>query len=150
MPFQVKLFHVFFLGFAAVLLCIGGSAAVSKLRFERTAVAAKGRVVRLEEKKRSKGSIYAPVVVFLTHDEQEITFTSSFGNRPPAFQMGEEVTVLYDPENPRHAYIHSFMQFWGVAVLCLGMGSMLAALPTIMLVGQARRSRLAGGSSNRT
>jgi len=144
MPFRAKFFHVVFLGFGTVVLCIGASAAVSKLLFERTAVAAKGRVIRLEPRRDSKGSTsYAPVVAFSTHDEREITLNGSAASRPPVFKVDEEVTVLYDPEDPHHAYIDSFMQFWGVSVVCFGLGSVFAGIPTVFLVAQARGRRRA-------
>jgi hypothetical protein len=136
-------FNVVFLTVGIVALSIGGFSTVSRLSFQRSALTARGRVLRLERRSARRGSsAYRPVVEFLTRDEQEITFTSKVGNNPPAFQVDEAVTVLYDPEDPHDAYIQSLVQFWGGPLFAFLFGAVFAGIPSGILLAQARgRSR---------
>jgi Protein of unknown function (DUF3592) len=66
---------------------------------------------------------YAPVVRFTTGDGREIEFHGR-GGSDRGFAQGDRVTVIYDPANPIHARIVSFLDLWlptvaafGVAVL---------------------------------
>jgi hypothetical protein len=50
---------------------------------------------------------YYPVVEFYTPDERLHTVQLSTGNWPPAYEIGEEVTILYNREHPIEARIQS-------------------------------------------
>ncbi|MVM37573.1 DUF3592 domain-containing protein [Spirosoma sp. HMF3257] len=44
----------------------------------------------------------APSIRYRIQDGRELVFHSSEGRNPPAYQIGEEVTLYYDPKNPEH------------------------------------------------
>jgi hypothetical protein len=54
---------------------------------------------------------YTPVVRFITSEGREIEFHGS-GGSGTAFAQGERVAVIYDPANPIHARIASFLDLW--------------------------------------
>jgi hypothetical protein len=133
------LFNVIFLTVGIIALSVAAFTTVSRLILQHSGLTARGRVIRLQlESARRGSSVYYPVVQFLTHDEQEITFRGSAGSNPPAFKVDEAVSVLYDPENPRHAYIQSFGQFWGPPLFAFLFGAVFAGIPTGILLAQAR------------
>ena len=45
------------------------------------------------------------------------TITSSVASSPPAMQMGEKVTVLYDPADPADGTIEGFLELWFVPMM---------------------------------
>lgn len=103
-------------------------------KFLETALSTPGVVVDLERRHSSStsssgssGPTYAPVVEF-THPEsgETIRFTSSSSSNPPAFDEGEDVTVLYAPDNPDDARIDSFTDLWLLPLILLGMGIIFA------------------------
>jgi len=72
-----------------------------------------GTVVRLEESDTTEGGccVYSPVVEFKVND-QTFSFEGNNASSPPAYNVGEEVSVLYDPANPDIAQINKWMERW--------------------------------------
>ncbi len=69
---------------------------------------AQGTVVRMVYTMRN---MQAPVVAF-TGPNGPVEFQSSIGSSPPAFRVGEPVTVLFDPSQPTNAQLDSFWDKW--------------------------------------
>jgi hypothetical protein len=65
--------------------------------------------------------VYQPVVRF-DHDGQRTEFNDSIASNPPAYHVGETVTVLYLESNPYVARIDSFTSLWLVPMIfgCIG------------------------------
>ena len=74
---------------------------------------------------------YMPEVKFTTEDGEMVRFTDKIGSYPPAFEVGETVSVLYDPVNVRDARINRWFRIWFVPVLFLTIG----ALPGLLGFG---------------
>lgn len=70
---------------------------------------ARGIVVALSR----SGSTYSPVVAFKTADGAEIEFVGKVGTSSPRFVKGQQLDVLYRPENPKDAHINAFLDLWG-------------------------------------
>jgi hypothetical protein len=78
--------------------------------FARIATSTMGTVIEMQERssKSSSGTrstSYAPVVQFVTKREDVYTFTSAMSSNPPAYSVGDQVEVLYNPENPPEAVL---------------------------------------------
>ena len=114
--------------------------------FEAKALRAPGAVIALREvlggdtRRRS----WAPTVEFQVGD-RKVRFTSSGSASPPDFAVGEEVEVLYLPEAPEEATIHSFWQQYLATVILGGVGFGFVLLGSIARVvdgaqhGRAKR-----------
>jgi hypothetical protein len=110
-----KLILGIFSGVAALMLLIAlisSFSAVSKISREASAP---GRVVEMivrreyvNEQDRIVSEYYYPVVEFTASDGRRRSVQVSEGSQPPSHEVGEEVTVLYDPEHPLDARIKSF------------------------------------------
>jgi hypothetical protein len=73
-----------------------------------------------------------PVVRFVTGDGRTVEFESAVGsNRAP--KVGREVTVLYDPLNPKEAKIKSFMMLWALPLVFTALGALLLVPGVLML-----------------
>lgn len=74
----------------------------------------------------------APVVRFIDHNGREVTITSLVSSMPPAFTIGQSVTVVYPPNRPDQARIKGeskqFLAIFGalsVALIVLGVIAVL-------------------------
>jgi hypothetical protein len=97
-------------------------------QLEQAGVSAVGIVVGLEESETAESGccVYSPIVEFKV-DGQTHTFGSSNASDPPQYEIGEQVTVIYLPENPQQAEIEGGISW----LLWAG----LAALFVIILIG---------------
>jgi hypothetical protein len=106
--------------------------------------AAKGTVTDLFQGSDSDGgTVYYPRVRFATRSGDTIEFTGSNGASPPAFEVGETVSVLYDRTSPGNARIDSFFQLWLLPMILGGMGSVFAAVGGAgLIVGGRSRTKI--------
>lgn len=77
----------------------------------------------------------SPVVEFNANDRRH-TFQSKMSSSPPAYSVGERVSVLYHPEQPAEAQIDSFSERWlfplGFATTGISTFIMSFSLPKIV------------------
>lgn len=105
-----------FTGVAVLMLFIAGVASFNNIRKINREESASGVVVDMTKRleydendfNRVVGETYYPVVEFTAIDGKRRSVQLSEGTFPPAYEVGDEVTVLYDPEHPLDARIKSF------------------------------------------
>ena len=110
-----KLILGIFSGVAVLMLLIAfGSAASAILKLSREQNAP-GRVVEIvtrreyvNEQDRVYQDYYFPVVEFVSADGRRHSVQMSEGSSSPSQEVGDEVTVLYNPEHPLDARVKSF------------------------------------------
>lgn len=84
-------------------------------------VEAQGTVTQMLHMTDKDGDVtYKPVVRFSTAEGKTIEFKSSFSTSPPAYRVGESVSVVYLPGEPEYAQIRGFLSLW--------MGPMIIAI----------------------
>lgn len=101
--------NLFFAGF-----CLWGVyAGYVSLKLEQNGETITGEVVRLEESDSSEGGccVYSPVIEFDING-QTYSFEGDNASDPPAYEVGEEVSVLYDPADPDTAQINKWSERW--------------------------------------
>jgi hypothetical protein len=160
---NVKIVVAAFLGFGLLFGGIGLALAMAQSRFEAHALRAEGQVVELLKEPSSSDSaeqgsgaqvdvigddanwVYRPVVRFAAAGGQTITFRSATASRPPAYDVGDRVPVLYDANDPGKAQIDSVWQRLGVLLMFLGFGAVFFVIGATPLgVRAARRWQLRG------
>jgi hypothetical protein len=107
---------------------------------------ADGEVIRLER----SGGAYYPWVRFETRNGTPVEFRGSVGSKPPAFEVGEKVEVLYQRDAPEDAHIDSFFENWFLALILGFLGTvftLFGVLFTFVITGgwRARRVTRFGG-----
>jgi hypothetical protein len=78
---------------------------------------ATARVIDLVKSKGSRRSAVLPVFRFVTRTGQEITYEHSVATYPPAWEVGEETTVYYDPANPAQVRLPGYWNLFRLSVL---------------------------------
>ena len=108
-PFP-KIIVLIFLAVAGLMLAISAITAVSTGLALAKEKSAPGTIVDLVARPANdeRGTVYYyPVVEFYSPDETHHLVQLSEGSWPPAYEKGQEVTVLYDPARPLDARIKS-------------------------------------------
>jgi hypothetical protein len=121
------MFFLFF-GIGGVLLVVALLLWNSTRDFLARAQSTRGAVVELREKRDDDGTTYTPVVRFSTADGREITYAESFSTNPPAYDVGEEVEVLYLAEDSSNARIKGWTSLWLGVAICSGLGLIFTAI----------------------
>lgn len=102
-----------FSGIAALMLLIAGISSFSAISKMSREASAPGVVVEILEKQYVDdetdviSTYYYPVVEFTARDGKSRSVQMSEGSNVPSHEVGEEVTVLYEPEHPLKARIKS-------------------------------------------
>ena len=114
--------------FFAAFCLWGAYAAYTGWQLQTKGVTTPGTVVRLSERSDSDGGCctYVPVVDFEVN-QQVYTFEGDTASDPPAYEVGEQVDVRYDPTNPDTAQIDSLFERWAFPVIIIP-AMILAAL----------------------
>ncbi|MBU0500308.1 MAG: DUF3592 domain-containing protein [Gammaproteobacteria bacterium] len=76
---------------------------------------------------------YHPRVRFTTNEGETIEFVSSSGSRPPAYDKGEGVEVLYRPSDPHLAMIKGFFSLWAGPLILGGIGGIFALIGILLM-----------------
>ncbi len=104
-----------FTAVAALMLLIAGIASVNNILKINREESAPGRVVEMIERRvyvneqdRIVEEYYYPVVEFVARDGKRRSVQLSEGSSSPQYEVGDEVTVRYDPNRPLDARIKSF------------------------------------------
>lgn len=115
-----------------VCLCIAVWSTVQTRRFLATDLPAAGTVTAIvPSQDRDSNRTFAPRVRYLA-EGQAREFTSILTSVRPAYRVGQEVRVLYDPAAPGrgrldnwwgHRYVTVVSAFFGVAFSALGFGT---------------------------
>lgn len=117
-PIYVILFGMIFFG-------IGGGLTYRQYTLEQQGIQVQGEVTgHTIGNCDDDGCSYKSVVSFKTQNGKSISFSTTYSSNPPAYDVGETVTVFYPPENPEKATIKGegkvlrivFMSFGGVVI----------------------------------
>jgi Protein of unknown function (DUF3592) len=93
--------------------------------FLHAAKSTPGIVTALDWRSDSDSSGARPVVSYeLRGEPYQITGAAS--SNPPAYAVGDQVQVLYPPDQPRAARIYSWFDFWFLPALLGGVGLVFA------------------------
>lgn len=133
----MKIFVAVFGGIGVILLAIAGIVYVREQRFLARAQPASGTVVDLDLSSDSDGSsTFCPVIEFTTEAGEPVRYYGNVCSNPPAYNVGQQVEVVYDPQKITHVQMSGFWsQYTGVVVLtCIGLPFLLITLWGLMPV----------------
>lgn len=113
---------------AVILSIVSVWYAYSSWNFYSKGEKAQGTVVRLEEHYSSdSGNTYSPVYRY-TVNGQEYEYESVNSSYPPSKEVGEVVTLLYDPNNPSKARENSIWELWLLPMILCPVSFMMIIL----------------------
>jgi len=131
------------------LLGVAGFFTFNTLRFLDRSVSVRGTITALVPVIRSSSDqdaggsriTFAPEFSFKAADGRVFSVTSTFSSNPASFDVGDTVSVLYQPDRPEHARIDSFGQLWGISLIVGGIGSAFLAVALAVILHLRRITR---------
>lgn len=103
---------------AVLNLTISLSIYFHERHFVQSASRTVGTVTKMIERPgHDSSTVYSPVYTFQDAQGKQHEIYSSSGTYPPAYKVGDNVTVLYPPDNPDKAETDSFLDKWLSAAL---------------------------------
>jgi hypothetical protein len=81
---------------------------------------------------------WRPVVRFVTASGQPVRFGSNVASRPARFRVGDQVRVAYDPANPSHAAIDSFVDSLAIPLMFSGIGLIIFLFGLLIASGRLK------------
>ena len=116
-----------------IAIVISAIFAILKVRRQLAGSAkATGKVVDFGKIQGKSGYLYCPQVVFQIPNGQTFKFQSEVGSQPPAFNVGQQVEVVYQTANPNQAEIDSMMSLWFQPGCMLLMGLLFLVLGFVL------------------
>ena len=129
--------------FAAPLITIFLLLMITNILLLTSGETTTGEVVKLiliKSTSKGKTSItYKPKVRFVTKKGQTVFFTANHSSNPPSYDLGEPVSVLYSPENPRWAIIKNFGGTFGLFSWSL---AFVGGALVLIIIGIRKKRRL--------
>jgi len=110
--------------------------------FLRTCITAQGRIAGFKPVHSARhGTSYAPVFRFNVPGTHFATVVSHTSSNPPAFKVGEWVTVRYPAAHPEQAVIESFGQLWLMDWAFGSFGALFFTIGLLTLISGWRHKR---------
>ncbi len=122
--------HALLLLFGLVLLGIAGWRFQSTMRLLKTGERTKARVLELipVEGRDGGSTTYQPVFAFVTKANQVRRWAYEASSSPPEWEVGEEVDIVYNPNDPEQARV---IGYWGLFVATIILTAI--ALPLLVI-----------------
>lgn len=109
---------------------------IQRSQFLESALQADGEVTQLNRKRSDDSYVYYPVVEFkLPGSYDVLSFEHESGSNPPSYAIGEQVVVLYDPDNPHSAIIDAGIMNW----FGTGIAGILGTVFSLAGIGSVRK-----------
>lgn len=126
--------------FFAAFCLWGVYAAYTGWQLQTKGITTPGTVVKLAERSGVEGGCctYVPVVDFEVNN-QVYTFEGDTASYPPQYEVGEQVSVRYDPTNPNTAQIDSLFGRWIFPIIIIPAMILAALVINIVMLRAWRR-----------
>lgn len=92
---------------------------------------------------RYDGDMVTPIVQFTTPDGRRWEFEGNVASYPPEFRLEQKVDVRYDPNQPRQAFVISFINWLLFPGIFLLIGGVFALIGWLGLFSFCRHRRVA-------
>ena len=121
-----------FMFIGIIMLAAVAYIVISNNKFEQRATPAKGKVIDFTTHESSDDdggstTMFAPVFEY-EYNGQTYQHTSSTSSSSPEYDVGEEVEVLVDPQNPYEVLVNTFWEKWFLSVVLGIMGTMFTGM----------------------
>lgn len=93
-----------------------------------------GTVTRFEEVS-TDGITYTPIFKIKTKDNQEITYTHTSSANPPSWDIGEQATFFYDPNNLNSIRISTYFGVfsWSIVLMAIAIPLIIVGISYYVL-----------------
>jgi len=127
-PNPARIVGVVFSIIGFILLTLAFIFGYRDYQFATTAIPVTGKVSRIETRQPSNGTpMYSPVITYVI-DGAPRDYASPVSSSGISHQIGEEVELLVDPNDPSTVTINSFFDRWFLVSLLGGLGLVFSVI----------------------
>ncbi len=126
--------------FFAAFCFWGAYAAYTTWQLQTNGETTTGIVVHLDEQSDAEGGCctYVPIIEFEAGGKT-YSFSGDTASDPPAYEVSEEVSILYDPANPNTAQINKWSERWLMPIILIPSMIFASIILTFFMVRAWRR-----------
>ncbi len=117
------------------MMLAGGYLTKAAYTFNKTAVEVLGTVISLEVNHSDDSTTYKPTIRFLDVQGQKHTVQTYISSSSYDYDIGQKVSILYDPDSPNNIRINSWFSIWGFGLILFVTGAV------ILIMARASKSR---------
>ena len=127
-PNPARIVGVVFSILGFILLSLSFIFGYMDYKFASIAIPVTGKVSRIETRQPSNGTpMYAPVITYVI-DGTARDYASPVSSSGISYQVGEEVELLIDPNDPSEVTLNSFFDRWFLVSLLGGLGFVFSVI----------------------
>lgn len=120
---------------ALIFLVVGGWYGYGSYQLVSAGGQVVGTVVEMEASYSDGSTTYSPVVEYVV-DGEVYRFHGGSASNPPAYRVGQEVTMLYDRADPERAQINNFGELWLLPAIFIPLAGLVAVIATAVAIFQ--------------
>lgn len=138
----MKRFLFLITGIGAALLILAGYSYTRELEFLGRAETTKGIVTDYEVRGSGDKETYCPIFLFTRPDGQTVLYYGNICASPAAYEIGQQVDVLYDPLDIEWVQLDNFMSKYKDILMLLGIGLPLFLIGLVGLAPRKAKSKV--------
>lgn len=119
---------VLLVGMAGLYFAYGQYLKTRQLIAEGTVTTA--TVIELIDGQGDDGDLFKPKFQFMDKNHKPVEFVSDISSKPPAYDVGDKVAIIYRPDRPDDARVISYWSLfrWSIILAALSMPFMVIGL----------------------
>ncbi|MCD4779841.1 MAG: DUF3592 domain-containing protein [Candidatus Omnitrophica bacterium] len=134
---------IFFLLFAIVMFSVGIPRYLKTKKFIDDSFSTSGIISEIEKESRKTRAgttkiTYYVIYTFLTKNGEEIKGKSSVPRGPSDFKISDQITILYDPDNPNNSKMNTFSDLW-MDSFCLNLLGIFLIISSVVVSIQYKK-----------
>jgi UPF0716 family protein affecting phage T7 exclusion len=98
-------------------------------------------VLRVSTSASDDTALYYPKITYSTSDGKTMVFKIPFGSNPPAYKVGQQIQVLYDPSHPTQVYPNLITAIFFYTILLIIGGIISVFVGFLLLFLHHKRSK---------
>ena len=114
---ELKIGSAILIGITVILIVVAILFFMRTRDFLEGSLSAEGVVVDFGTRYQDGSTYYHPIIEYDMPNGEMIVFQSSTGSKPAAYDVGEEVQIFYDPEDPQDARIDDWLDLYLVTFI---------------------------------
>ncbi len=131
----MKIFLIIIIFACGVVFTITGTRFyLSMLQLKKISISVTGKVIDVTtNKSKTGGLVYSPVIAFTTENGQQIKYSAQ-RYRNERYNIGEDIKILYNKENPNQAYLNTKADIFGGAYFLLAAGIICIGVSIFLVI----------------
>ncbi len=117
------------------MMLAGGYLTKVAYTFNETAVEVLGTVISVEVNHSDDSTTYKPTFRFLDVQGRKYTVQTYISSSSYDYNVGQKVSILYDPNDPSNIRINSWFSIWGMGLILFVIGAV------VLIIARANKGR---------